>query len=405
MRAGPTTSGARSTVLRDAGFDNISLDLIYGIPGQSARRPRRRPRRGARARARAPLLLRARGEARHALHPRPRRRSSRARPRRWSPTSSVSSRPLTERRLPLVRDGELLPRAGDRADLRSRHNLAYWLGRDYLGLGIGAVSHGRRARRWRNTPGLARYLAALRGGRAPPRELEPLSTTRSSSANGVMLGLRLDEPLVLGGLEPVRSTAAARPARTPRSCVASGAADACAHAAGPLSRRRCHRDCSLEAQLKFLQMAADRRSRISVSASGESSRSWSRSTSRPASPSARSTSSSAGLQRFAVDGPQRARRARGLGGCSRIRTRRPGRVPTEQGYRFYADELLERQEPRPGVFPLDLSELRRRDRLGARRRRPRPLACDAVCSRSSRRRRSRPTTVRHVEVLLLNPRP
>ena len=33
--------------LRDAGFDNISLDLVYGIPGQSAVRSRRRPRRGA----------------------------------------------------------------------------------------------------------------------------------------------------------------------------------------------------------------------------------------------------------------------------------------------------------------------------------------------------------------------
>src|SRR6185295_1213120 len=31
-------------------------------------------------------------------------------------------------------------RADAGRDLRSRHNLAYWLGRDYIGLGIGAVS-------------------------------------------------------------------------------------------------------------------------------------------------------------------------------------------------------------------------------------------------------------------------
>jgi heat-inducible transcriptional repressor len=29
-----------------------------------------------------------------------------------------------------------------------------------------------------------------------------------------------------------------------------------------------------------------------------------------------------------------------------------GRVPTEAGYRFYADSLLERLEPRPSPFPL-----------------------------------------------------
>jgi heat-inducible transcriptional repressor len=35
-----------------------------------------------------------------------------------------------------------------------------------------------------------------------------------------------------------------------------------------------------------------------------------------------------------------------------------GRVPTDSGYRIYADELLERLEPRPARFPLDLTEMR-----------------------------------------------
>src|SRR6478672_13890896 len=29
-----------------------------------------------------------------------------------------------------------------------------------------------------------------------------------------------------------------------------------------------------------------------------------------------------------------------------------GRIPTERGYRFYAEGVLERQEPRPARFPL-----------------------------------------------------
>jgi heat-inducible transcriptional repressor len=35
-----------------------------------------------------------------------------------------------------------------------------------------------------------------------------------------------------------------------------------------------------------------------------------------------------------------------------------GRVPTDRGYRFYVDRLLERQGPRPASFPLDLSAAR-----------------------------------------------
>jgi heat-inducible transcriptional repressor len=35
-----------------------------------------------------------------------------------------------------------------------------------------------------------------------------------------------------------------------------------------------------------------------------------------------------------------------------------GRIPTGAGYRFYAEEVLERQEPRPARFPLDLTSMR-----------------------------------------------
>jgi heat-inducible transcriptional repressor len=35
-----------------------------------------------------------------------------------------------------------------------------------------------------------------------------------------------------------------------------------------------------------------------------------------------------------------------------------GRIPTDAGYRFYAEGVLERQEPRPQRFPLDLTSMR-----------------------------------------------
>src|SRR5205085_2041410 len=63
------------------------------------------------------------------------------------------------------------------------------------GIGVGAVST-IESRRWRNTPRLARYLAALGRGERPERELEPLEGDVRLRER-VMLGLRLDEPLDL----------------------------------------------------------------------------------------------------------------------------------------------------------------------------------------------------------------
>jgi oxygen-independent coproporphyrinogen-3 oxidase len=55
---------------------------------------------------------------------------------------------------------------------RARHNVAYWRARPYLGLGPGAVGTVGR-RRWRNTPDVGAYVAGVAGG-SPPRGFETL---------------------------------------------------------------------------------------------------------------------------------------------------------------------------------------------------------------------------------------
>ena len=80
-----------------------------------------------------------------------------------------------------------------------------------------------------------------------------------------------------------------------------------------------------------------------------------------------------------------------------------GRVPTESGYRFYVDELLDRLEPRPEGLPLDFSEsqneveaaLRITTEMLAEVTRLLALASAPALEAAS---------VRHVEVLLLQAR-
>jgi heat-inducible transcriptional repressor len=79
-----------------------------------------------------------------------------------------------------------------------------------------------------------------------------------------------------------------------------------------------------------------------------------------------------------------------------------GRVPTDRGYRYYVDRLLERQAPRPATFPLDLSAARSEVESALQ-------ATTEMLSRVTRLIAlvSAPplqaATVRHAEVLLLQP--
>jgi oxygen-independent coproporphyrinogen-3 oxidase len=199
-RAGPDDVRRAVAVLRDAGFDNLSLDLVNGIPGQS---PPALDRDLAAALELAPQHLSA-----YELEAKPGTRFTHAHGAelarqaeamesyfesvvavltgagyRWYETANFCVRP---------------DRVGGR-DLRAQHNLGYWLGHDYLGIGVGAVST-VGGRRWRNRPSLAAYVGSLAAGAPPPREPEQLSDAVRAEER-LMLALRLDEPLPLAGVE------------------------------------------------------------------------------------------------------------------------------------------------------------------------------------------------------------
>jgi putative oxygen-independent coproporphyrinogen III oxidase len=182
--------------LRDAGFDNISLDLIYGIPGQSPS--------DLAADLGAALALAPEHLSCYELEAKPGTRFTHAygaELARQAEAMETYFELVVERltgagyRWYETANFCRLPADADGRDLRARHNLAYWLGRDYLGIGVGAVSTIEH-RRWRNTPRLSAYTDALAEGRRPPRGLEELSDAVRQEER-LMLGLRLDEPLVL----------------------------------------------------------------------------------------------------------------------------------------------------------------------------------------------------------------
>ena len=109
-QARPRQRGGAVTTLREAGVQNLNLDLMFGVPGQIGGRPRRRPRPGPQARARPRQLLRARGQAGHPLHA----SHHGAELERQSELLEGHYEAVVERlrggRLPLVRDRQLLPR-------------------------------------------------------------------------------------------------------------------------------------------------------------------------------------------------------------------------------------------------------------------------------------------------------
>jgi oxygen-independent coproporphyrinogen-3 oxidase len=195
LARGHSAAEARTAYLaaRAAGFDNVSLDLIYGIPGQTLG-TWRRTLRDAVSLAPDHLSLYA---LQLALAPDEWAAPPRAGALRWR--ARVAGRQddaLAAEQYRLAE--EVLDAAGyehyelsswARPGFASRHNAAYWARRPYTGVGAGAHSYDGRARRWWNTRDLDAYLAAVEGGASPEAGREELdAATRAFEA--VALGLR-----------------------------------------------------------------------------------------------------------------------------------------------------------------------------------------------------------------------
>ena len=193
---GHTTADVETTVAlaRQVGFANLSLDLIYGLPGETpddwgqtlrwatALQPNHLSCYGLQVEAGTPLYIMVQ-EGRVRL----------------PSEDEVSAMFLA--------NTQILPAAGyeqyeisnfarrvraseaTSGDYRCRHNLIYWQYQDYLGLGLAAAST-LAGRRWVNLNDLDAYLSALNAGRMPTALTETL-TPQQEMAEMLMLGFRL----------------------------------------------------------------------------------------------------------------------------------------------------------------------------------------------------------------------
>ena len=97
--------------------------------------------------------------------------------------------------------------SGDSAEHRSRHNLAYWQGHDWWGIGPGAHSHVGGVRWW-NVKHPAAYADRIGAGLSPAAGRETLDD-ETRRVESVLLGTRVRDGLVIAQLSPRSRTAIA----------------------------------------------------------------------------------------------------------------------------------------------------------------------------------------------------
>lgn len=195
---------AAAAEARAAGFDHVNLDLIYGAPGETAA-----DFAGSLA---AALAAGADHISAYSLIVEEGTRLA-ARMRRGElpyPSDDVAADRYLAAEATLSAAGmgwyEVSNWASSPA-ARCRHNLLYWTGGDWWGLGPGAHSHVGGVRWW-NVKHPARYSALVDAGGSPGAGREVL-TARERYVETVMLRLRLADGLPLAWLDgPGRAAAA-----------------------------------------------------------------------------------------------------------------------------------------------------------------------------------------------------
>jgi oxygen-independent coproporphyrinogen III oxidase len=190
--------GAAVHVLRGAGIENISLDLIFGLPEELQRdwerdldmalalRPAHLSLYGLTVEPRTPL---DRWISRGATHP--------PDEERYADEYLFAHERLSVFGYQFYEvSNACLPGYG------SRHNTAYWSGKPYVGLGPAAHSFDGRTRRW-NIRAWEGYRRAIAEGRSPAESEETL-TDEQRRIEAIYLGLRTVEGLPIAAASPRR---------------------------------------------------------------------------------------------------------------------------------------------------------------------------------------------------------
>ena len=173
-------------LLREHGFENINIDLMFALPGQSA--------------AKWDETLHA------ALECEPQHISAYALTYEedtpfFEKLATGEWRQDEQREIAMFeRTRKVLGTAGfidyeisnfAKPGFESQHNLAYWRGVDYLGLGPSAVST-VDGKRWRNLPDTATYAKRIIRGESVRTELETIDPATRTKER-IMFGLRMRE--------------------------------------------------------------------------------------------------------------------------------------------------------------------------------------------------------------------
>ncbi|HKP11834.1 MAG TPA: coproporphyrinogen-III oxidase family protein, partial [Blastocatellia bacterium] len=201
-----TAADARHTLaaLREAGFDNVSLDLIAGLPGQSLADWRFNLEEALRLGSEhlSLYLLEVKegtqlfAQLKRGQRPQP---DDDAAAEMYRMICAATRRAGFEQ-YEISNFARLEPEPREGIDsapsrFRARHNMKYWTGAAFYGFGCGAHSYDARAR-WVNTLKTDSYIAAVgQSGQAVAERHE--LTDEDRAAEALFMGLRLSEGVAL----------------------------------------------------------------------------------------------------------------------------------------------------------------------------------------------------------------
>lgn len=192
-----TTDEARAAIgfARNAGFDNLNLDLIYGLPGQTLAEWHDTLLAAITLGAEHLSLYGLSLEQNTPLWQAIEEKSIPA----PDPDLCADQYEMAEDILSSYDYQQYEISNWAKAGRECRHNLVYWQYRSYLGIGVGAHSFTGN-RRFSNTPELDTYIPIFTNDLAPVYDVNEKINPQLQIAERIILGLRLNRGIIIAEL-------------------------------------------------------------------------------------------------------------------------------------------------------------------------------------------------------------